>query len=255
MAPLIGKPFQYTRFTRDLPRGKMLISVDQKACDTAMEQQYIWRVWAVASLQAPTPDGLPMDAESQMLDFSIQELAQNIPEDGETLFLGYIIHAGQFAAIFHSRNAAVLGKPPASPLATSRYEWSIYTAEDSSHEFVRLKLLPTPKEKRRIQDREILDALAQAHDQAHVPRPITFYGLFKSKQDADSASNELDNHGFRTGNASEMPGKSGFKWSLSFTKSAPTEPQIIDEISAAAHDTCVNYGGHYDGWSCEPVEG
>lgn len=255
MTPLIAPFHTYTRFARNLSGGTMLLAVDVRSCERVINEDFTWRVWAVTSLQAPDQYGLPMDAENEMLAQALEELTVAIPNDGTVVYLGTMVHDGTLVACFHSAMPGLFGNAPSSRINGSRYEWFVYTEEDRSSEFVRLKLLPTPQEKRRIQDREVLDALAEAGDNNVVPRPITFYGLFRAEDEALSAARMLDAQGYRTTPPSKMPGKGEFNWSLSFTRTASTEYHTIDHVSATAHEICVNYGGHYDSWSCEPVVG
>lgn len=255
MSPLIGHPQQYTQVMRETPQGPLIIQVDVRQCEELYLHSCPFRIWAVAHMQAPDQEGMPMDAESEMLQTALVELIEQLPDDGSIYFLGTMMHQGSYVAIFHSHVDNIMGDPPATIIPSSRYDWYVYTQEDESYEFLKLKMVPTPTERRQLQDEEILGALADAGDQSIVPRPITFYGLFKREEDAVSAASDLDQQGYRTAPPSEMPGKSEFKWSLSFTRTAPTEPQVIEDVSATAHDICITYGGHYDGWSCEPVEG
>jgi hypothetical protein len=38
-----------------------------------------------------------------------------------------------------------------------------------------------------------------------------------------------------------------------FSCVAPTEPEVIEQISALADSICAQFGGQYDGWSADPM--
>lgn len=244
-----------TEYSRELPTGRMVIRVGIAQSEKAMREGFPWRVWAVTNLQAPNSDGLPMDAEAQLLHAAEAELLADVPGDGNTLYLGNIIHEGRYVCVLHSRENGIFGQHASTRIYGQRYVWDVYIENDAAGEFLQRKFLPTIDERRRIKDQEVLSALAGARDNSVVPRPITFYGLFPKRESAEAAAAKLHQQGFRISAPSEMPGKADLSWSLMFQRTAPTEAATIDRLSAVAEGLCRQHGGTYDGWSCEPVEG
>jgi hypothetical protein len=240
-------------FSRRVQTGLQILKVSLHRWEHLQNDPMPWRVWAVATLQAPDGQGFPIQSERDMLDVAEADLLSRIPDDGNTICLGSITHRGQHVVILHSKYHNVLGEPPTSRVRGQQYRWDVYTEEDPEYNFLHVKLIPNAKEQRRIRDAEVLAALAAAGDREEVPRPLTFYGLFEHQEWADAAAQELAAAGFRPSPASALPGNSRTPWSLMFQRSSPTDQQSIESISASAQEILNQCGGYYDGWTCEPV--
>lgn len=229
----------------------MEIKVNMTNCEKVLEGGYPLRIWAVCSIEAPDGDGLPLDAEYEMLLDAEAELLGRISDNGTTLYLGHMLHQGSHVTVMHSQAQGELAEG-ARRLQCGR-GWNIYTANDPESKFLRLSMMPRRAELRRLRDTEVLQALASANDNAVVPRMLTFYALFPQKEGAEQAAVELDRHDFAASPPSRMPGNSDYPWSLMFSCMASTEPDVIEQISNLADDVCAHYGGLYDGWSADPI--
>lgn len=255
MGSLLAPEHAFTAIARQDAAGTMLLRIHNALCERAMREDFPWRIWAVTPLQAPQDSGLPMEAEREMVAHAERELLTSIPDDGTTLFLGSIVHAGSYVCVLHSTIATAFGPPPYARYEGTHYTWDIYIEQDNDREFLVKKFILTEDEKRQLRDHEVLDALTEAGDNPVVPRPITFYGLFRTSSDAKEAGQRLQQKGFRVATPTELPGKSQYPWSLMFQRTSPTEPETIDRLSFQADTAIRQSGGNYDGWSCEPVEG
>ncbi|CAN5316622.1 hypothetical protein BH09SUM1_BH09SUM1_21570 [soil metagenome] len=248
------QPSTYQYFSRKIPTGVMQLKTDLASCEAIQKNALPFRTWAIATMQTPDDEGFPMEAERQVLENAERELMGRVGSEN-TVFLGSISHGGKYVVVIHSKDRQAVGHGPRSRIRGSVYGWDVYVDEDPDYFFVRYKLMPTAKEQRRIKDAEVINKLTAANDHLEAPRPLTFYALFSEKELADSAMNAFTTAGFRTAPASSMPGKGDYSWSLMLQKSSAADPMSIEQISAKAEEICHLYGGHYDGWSCEPVAG
>lgn len=254
MSPLFESRDRITHFTRRIASGLMVLRVNMTRCDVVLKEPHPYRVWCVTSFQVPDAEGLAGEAEGRMIEQAEREILQRIPNDGMTVYLGYMQHDRRHVMVLQSKTPEPLAPAPASRLRGSLYVWDVYTQEDPNNLFVKRKMIPTRKELRRIRDAETIQTLVDAKDNPDVPRPITFYALFTSREAADGAASALGRGGFRVGSApSEMPGKGQKNWSLSVTKTSQTDSASIEKCSAAVDEACQAFGGVYDGWSCEPI--
>lgn len=253
MTSLVGPPDQFIHFVRESEAGLLYYQTHVGRCERVFQGGFPWRVWAVANLQAPDASGQPLAEERNMIETATEELLGQVAHPDDVLFLGTVIHQGQYVLVLHSRLANALAAPPASRLYGSHYQWDVYTEEDADAEFLQLRFFPSVDELRQIKDQEVLEALAGANDNPIAPRPITFFGLFPKQDLAQNAARELDQQGFRTSPPSEMPGKNKFSWSLMFSRTASTEPDVIEHLSGTAARIVRREGGHYDGWECAPM--
>lgn len=237
-----------------LQQGVQLLRVDTTLAEQlAKSGGYPVCIWAVTSFLTPGGDGLPLEAEVRLISQEEQELIGRVINGGQAVYIGSIQHAGQHVSVFHARQGGVLGPEPACRYQAPRYLWDVYYNNDPAFEFLTVKMLPTAKEQRRIKDAEILQLMCDAGDNPDVPRPITFYGLFPDPTSASECSTELSRGGFRPTNPSELPGRSGYGWSMMFTRTAQTDPEDIERFSSMAQEICLRYGGMYDGWECAPI--
>jgi len=253
MSPIASHNDNLVHFSRSVPTGTILLSVNMTRWEQLQRELFPHRIWAVTTLQAPDPTGFSSPAEAKLLRQAEEELAGRFVDNRTTVYLGALTHAGQHVAVFHSKSDNLLGNGPAHRILTTRYLWDVYYGEDPAYDFLRLKMIPSAREHRRVRDAEVLGALANAQDNTIVPRPLTFYGLFPAPQNAEMAAQQLLRAGFRPSPASQMPGNSALPWSLMFQRSCRTDPETIERISSAADEIIEACGGAYDGWSCEPV--
>lgn len=229
----------------------MEIKVNMTNCERVLGGGYPLRIWAVSTIEAPDRDGLPHDAEYQVLVEAEAELLGRITGHDTTLYLGHMLHQGSHVTVLHGQaEGEALGE--GARLIHGQRQWAVYTAPDPESLFLRRSMMPRRSELRRLRDTEILQALAEANDNPVVPRLLTFYALFPGRDLAEQAAGELDRSDFAPSPPSRMPGNGAYPWSLMFSCMASTEPEVIEQISSLADEICDRHGGHYDGWSADP---
>lgn len=237
---------------RPLEAGWVQIHPRMAACEEILAGGYPVLVVAIARFQTPDAHGFPMEAENGLMVQAEAEFMSRAVT-GEALQAGTLRHDGQNVCVAYAREEGLWGPSPACRFRGSRYTWDVYTSADPQAQFLRDKVLPTPAELRHLKNQAILDALASRRDMGHVPRPITFYGLFPTPETANFAANELSSRGFKTTPASELPGSGQYRWSLMFQRMCQTEPSAIEEVTATCDEICLALGGMFDGWECDPV--
>lgn len=243
-------------FARQTPDGPLLLRVFTDKCERVLAGGYPWRFWAVTRINDPDEEGLPSDDEAAMLAQEEEELLTRLPGDRKAVYCGNLQHRGEFVTLIHSSSPDVFspGETGDRQLFTSVYVWNIYCREDRAGDFLANKFMPTPKERRRIGDLQVLEALATAGDQAAKPRPIRFFGLFVHREGAAQAASLLAGGGFTVSDTTEIPSRSGPRWSVMFEVESPADPASIEQLSSHAQRLCESAGGEYDGWECAPVE-
>jgi hypothetical protein len=254
MSPLTQPNDQYAHFSRYVPTGLMEIRVNISNCERVLAGDYPCRILAVTTIQAPDEHGLPINAEYDLLVESERSFLARLESRGsELLYIGHILHQGSHVVVLHGADATAVDDQDAIVIRDGRRQWDVYTSADPMGRFITLKMMPLREELRRVRDGEVLAALAAANDIPTVPRLLTFYALFRTEAEADGAAALLDQNQFTASPVSQMPGSGDYKWSLMFSCVAPTEPEVIEQISALADSICAQFGGQYDGWSADPM--
>lgn len=242
-------------FARQTPQGPLLHTVVTAQCEKVLAGGYPWRLWAVTQIAEPGPDGLPSGEESANLAQDEEELVGRLPGPEQALHCGSLQHRGHYVSLIYSvtPDPFETGSPDDHRVFTSAHVWDVYCREDRKAEFLHRKFIPTPKERRRIGDRQVLEALEEAGDRPEIPRPIRFFALFPTQAQATAAGPAISEAGFAVTDTTEVPSQDGPRWSVMFEKESPAGPGSIEQLSSQAQSLCESTGGEYDGWECAPV--
>jgi hypothetical protein len=246
------RPDDLVRYSRPLDGKTLFVTSNLASVRRIMGGRYPVRVMAVAHVEAPDHEGLPLEDEALALDEAEDRFTGIFA--GMTMSLihtGRITYNGQRVLVAYSAMPNPLGVGPQFTLSDGgRYPWHVYYQDDSEYEFLRTVMTPTTDEMRRARNKSMLARLAQAGDDGTQPRTINCIATYYSNEGIVNAAALLAQNQFTTGDVEPQPDKS---WYLSFSYACAADPDTIDQLTLYLMHACHECGGRFEGWECEPV--
>lgn len=210
------------------------------------------RVLALAKIEAPDHEGLPLEAEAIALNRSEDKLLREAAGlTAAMIYGGRITYNGQRLLCFYSKVADPFGPGPSFSVKMGEYRWDIYYDTDSDQRFLRGAMHPTPEELRTARDQAVLRRLSEEGDNSSAMRPITCTARFADAVSASTAALMFKENNFKITDPARSP--EGW-WMLTFTYDCTTEPKAIDELSTYIVSVTEQTNGRFEGWTCKSTK-
>ena len=230
---------EWGSYERETDAGPLLVSVDL-AWEEADDRPP--HLIEVLSEYEPGEDGLPSEEDRQTLAEQDEKLAGLAEESGRLALVGSWTHNGRRTRFFYGESADA-GRPLTRVPGVEVFrrpdpEWTVYDE----------KLLPDEREYQVIQNRRLLDELAE--DGVPVggedELPLDHFFLFKTMEAAEEAAIALDELGFKTVDFDEKDGE--YPERLTVTRPDPAAEPEIHQLTLSLLDYAAQLDGVYDGW-------
>lgn len=247
------KPYELVRFTRPFQGRSLYVTSSPMMIARVLGGKYPIRTLAVANIEAPDSDGLPLEAEAHALNEAEDQLLGMAAGLTMALFcVGRITYAGQRVLVFHSVIPNPLGPGTGQSLQIQGgdYLWNVYYERDPEYQMIRAVLQPTGPEFHAARNAVLLDDLESKNDRPERTRPITCYGVFPTDKDVVGAIALLSDNHFTCASPEMQPDRS---WSVEATYECDTQPDSIEALTQYLMYVCAQCRGEFVGWTCDPV--
>jgi hypothetical protein len=121
-------------------------------------------------------------------------------------------------------------------------EWSVYLNF----------LLPGERDRQRIENRRVCEALEHRGDPLTLPREIDHWGYFPTLEAADAFIAATSAQGFQARTKPAI-GEGPLRFGVQIWRIDTPSFAGIDDVTLPLFDAAKRHGGEYDGWEC-PVE-
>jgi regulator of RNase E activity RraB len=218
--------------------------------DVPMEKRP-WLLWILVQLQAPKPDGLATNEEARTLHEIGAALGSTISATCGAQLVARITGAGRREFYFYASEPGELPSLVAGAMkefpdykyetgSTFQPEWEQY-----------LMLFPSETNLERMQNRRLLEELAEQGDAHEVPRKIEHWLYFGDEATRTACRETLmaidfavEDEGLHEEEGTDMP------YALVVSRMDSVDSHTINGITLELQRLAGEYCARYDGWEC-----
>lgn len=212
-----------------------------------------WLLWVFVAMQAPRPDGLSSNEEAPKLAEIGESLAAMIGPVCGAQLVGRITGANERQFYFYAEDPAELEAAAARAMAAfDTYQYEAGSAfQPDWDQYVNL-LHPSETNLQRMQNRRLLEVLAEGGDVHEVPRKVDHWLQFESNEARAACRETLLAIEFALEDEfdSDDPA-SAWPLSLVVSRVDSVDAHTINGITLELARLAGEHGGRYDGWECE----
>ncbi len=210
-----------------------------------------WLLWVWVKLLAPKPDGLSTNEEARKLNELGESLDATVSATCGAQLVGRITGNGRREFYFY---AAEPGELTASVGHAMRAfaEYSYETGSTFQPEWEQyLMLYPSESNLERMQNRRLLEALAEQGDSHAIPRKVDHWLYFGDEASRAACGETLmamgfaiEDEGLLDEEGAEMP------WVMVVSRADSVDSHSINRITLELQRLAGEYCARYDGWEC-----
>ena len=201
-------------------------------------------------MRAPSDDGLSTDEEFETLIAIEDALVAALRQIG-AIFVGRNTSSGQRDFYFYLSDPKAFEFAADSALhAYPEYRWITGTRPDPEWRAYFDFLRPSERDRQRILNRRVREALQEKGDCLTATRDIDHVVYLPEEAARHAFVSRASDRGYAV--VSEGPTEDGEEYANIVRQDRPSE---IDEIVLQLVEICAELGGRYDGWGCEVTEG
>jgi regulator of RNase E activity RraB len=238
--------------------------VDGRPCSTMLDLSLVriapdatrpWLISVRVPLESPRPDGLTTNAEAAALGKLEDALVRALDAHCGALFVGRMTWNGVRDLFFYAENETglefALGDAMQG-LSTPRRVMSRKQKDPEWRHYLDV-LYPGPLEWQWMQDRRVVEKLAESGDKGAIARPIDHHARFEQRDAAEAWARAVREMGFEV--AIERREGGAEAWNAHAVREDPAELAHVHDIAVRLFGLAEENGGHYDGWGCSVVRG
>jgi hypothetical protein len=228
--------------------------------DAPMEKRP-WLLWVWVSLQSPKPDGLATNEEARTLHVIGEALASTICAACDAQLVARITGAGRREFYFYGAEPGELKTSVVNAMqAHPAYQYetgSTFQPDWDQYEM----LFPSETNLERMQNRRMLESLAEQGDCHELPRKIEHWLYFADEISRAACRDTLvaidflvEDEGMSEEDSAALP------FALVVSRTDSVDSHTINGITLELQRLAGEYCARYDGWECpvvrsaEPVE-
>jgi len=213
-----------------------------------------WLLWVWAQLQAPKPDGLATNEEAARLNTVGEALDSLICATCGAQLVARVTGSGRREFYFYASEPGELQSATASAMkgfpdykydfgSTFQPEWDQY-----------LMLFPSTSNLERMQNRRMLENLAQQGDVHELPRKIEHWLYFADEATRSACREALAAHGYAVEDESRLDEEGDDQpFQLVVSRVDRVDSHSINGITIELARLTREHAGIYDGWDCMAV--
>lgn len=226
------------------------VFVDLGLRPDAPNEKRPWLLWVWVEMRAAKPDGLSSAEEAPTLHDIEESLNSMIPPACGAQLVGRITGSGRREFYFYGEEPGELEaavERAMQPFAGYEFESGSSFQPDWEH-YLEL-LYPTASNLQRMNNRRVLDALAEQGDVHEVPRKVDHWLEFASPDSREAARETLEAIEFAVEGEyeSEEPGAPR-PHALVVSRVDSVDMRTINGITLELARLAEQHGGSYDGW-------
>jgi hypothetical protein len=212
-----------------------------------------WLLWVIVDLHSPRPDGLSSGEEAPKLKEIGDSLETMISPICGAQLVGRITGGGRREFYFYGAEPGGLDDAAAQAMkAFEGYGYQTGSAFQPEWDHYLRLLYPSDTNLQRMQNRQLLEALAREGDVHELPRKVDHWLYFTDEEGRTGCRDTLlaigftiEEEGISDGDDDQLP------FSLLVSRVDSVDKQSINGITLELVRLAGEHRGDYDGWGCE----
>jgi uncharacterized protein (TIGR01619 family) len=210
-------------------------------------------LWVWVYCNSPRPDGLSSDEEFDKLVEIEQRMTRSLERDFKAILSGRITTAGHREFYYYCTHSVGFEAAVADVLTYFRdYKFDCGVQKDPEWKQYLNVLYPSDEQRQRIENRSVLDLLAQKGDTLEIPRDITHWLYFRANHDREAFWQSIRSLEYRVQSQPDNP-DSEFPFGLCIVRFQSVKGDAIDEAVIELFRRAKEFRGDYDGWETEVI--
>lgn len=208
----------------------------------------------VVGLQTVTDNGFPENEEWAILEKIEDAVVSTLEAKLEATFVGKTLNNGKRSfylytgetLLFEQTMEAIIAEFPQYRIAYQMEpdeEWSIYKD----------LLYPDEESLQKIYNNRILLYLQEQGDQPFIPRLISYWLYFSTKEDSDAFSVVAAENAFEVVLQEKLENQADKSYKLVLAKVDTADEDTINETTISLMQLAEQYKGEFDGWETQVI--
>lgn len=202
------------------------------------------------TMRNPRDDGLSSEDEYAALSVIDDDLFAEICKQRNAIYVGGVTYAGRRDFYYYVVDAVAAGRAAARAMNDiPDYKYEILSQADAAWTTFRDFLLPSPRDRQRMGNRNAADQLRESGDALTEAREIDHWAHFPSPEARDDFVSRTAAIGYKRRAVSEPdPATDGNAYGAQMYRSDIPGTELFDAITVELSKIAKACGGHYDGW-------
>ena len=215
-----------------------------------------WLLWVWVEMQSARPDGLSSNEEAQTLQEIGAALDSLISATCGGQLVGRITGGGRREFYFYATEPGELDTATENAMkGFDSYKFETGSSfQPDWDQYIHL-LYPSQSNLERMQNRRLLEALAEEGDVHELPRKVDHWLYFADEAARNTCRDTLIAIEFalESESLSEEP-DDALPWVLVVSRVDPVDSHTINGITLELARLAGDHGGSYDGWGCDAMK-
>ncbi len=202
------------------------------------------------TMNAPRQDGLSSDDEFDALAVIDDALYTAVCDQEKAIYAGRVTYAGIRDFYYYALDADAAGKAAARAMKKAPdYKFEILSQADADWNTFRTFLVPTPRDRQRMGNRNAADQLRERGDPLTEAREIDHWAYFPAHAARDEFVTKAAGIGYKLRVASDPdPATDNNAFVAQIYRADIPGNEMFDAITAELSKLAKECGGDYDGW-------
>jgi len=211
-----------------------------------------WLLWVFVDMQSPRPDGLSSSEEAPKLKELGDALDATISVLCGAQLVGRVTGSGKREFYFHAAEPGPLDEAAAQAMKSFEgYEFQCGSAFQPEWDIYLGTLYPSDTNLQRMQNRRLLEELANDGDVHEMPRKVDHWLYFADEEGRTACKDTLTQIGFAVEAESVAEDEAQLPFSLVMSRVDSIDKPSINGITLELVRLAGEHRGDYDGWGCE----
>jgi uncharacterized protein (TIGR01619 family) len=210
-------------------------------------------LWVWVYMKSPREDGLSSRAEFEMLGAIEDQLTKMMTEKFDAVFCGRITTDGRREFYYYAPHSEQLERAVEDTLSQFKgYESNCGWKEDSNWTQYVEVLYPSEEDRRRMENRKVLDVLEQKGDTLARPRDVWHWIYFRTDADREHFLVAVTPLEYRLQSRPDSKNKE-YPNGICIVRFQSVKSPEIDDAVIELFRLAREYRGDYDGWETQVI--
>ncbi len=241
--------FYFTRIDGEL--GSIFFNESLESRSPVIDHRSL--VYLRLLMRNPRPDGLSSQDEFDALK-RIDDALQESLAGSRAIYAGRATYGGRRDFFFYTAEVSGTSEVLANAMARfAEYQFEIGSRDDPDWETYRRYLLPSARDRQRIENRKVCDALADNGDPLATAREIDHWAYFPDAKSRDAFVERVATMGYQVRDLT-IPSGDRRLFGAQIYRVDHADWDAINGVTLELFELAATLGGEYDGWE-SPVQG
>lgn len=208
-----------------------------------------WLIAVSVELQQPVEGGFTSPEEHPILSEMEEKLAAAIKNEAGGIQVGRVTGGGTRDILFYVPSGKEMSRIVEEVMEKFPHKYKIHQQEEPKWATYWEFLYPNPWQIKMIENRHLIEQLAEQGDSPEIERPVDHYLYFTTEEKVILFKEEVESWGkeWRIVEINEVENEE-FPWSVHVVCQQPTDLISVNQRSGRLFEAAYNLGGQYDGW-------